>query len=497
MLGGEYFIYMLGLLSFIALVIVVVMLVFKMDELKILQSTVDNLKTSLDEMDEQAKLIIRTDVELNKTQGELDKKLSGLYGLQKVSQEISTTLEEERVFEMLDPEYLQKLGFDRACVFLWDETNKEFLLRFKSGYPEQEIERIKKGIDANKNMYVDLTILKKNVSSGSTKERLIQNKINDIFRATSFVVSPILPKEGSKGFLFAGTQDPDASITAGDEELIAILANQISQALENARLFEQTWKAHQELEKKVELRTRELSAALEKVKQANKRKSDFVSSVTHELRTPLTSVKGYASILLSSKKWKLPEDVRTRLEKINRHSDELSQFVNDLLDISRIESGRVTMKAQDCSIKDILDASMEILSVLLKEKNIEFSSDMTKDALRVLADVSQIKRVFINLINNAIKFTPEKGRISVSSCRQDDQIQIDIADTGCGISREAQGKIFEEFYRDDNPINQEVKGSGLGLALVKNIIEANKGKIWVKSKIGTGSTFSFTLPIAA
>jgi two-component system phosphate regulon sensor histidine kinase PhoR len=109
-------------------------------------------------------------------------------------------------------------------------------------------------------------------------------------------------------------------------------------------------------------------------------------------------------------------------------------------------------------------------------------------------DYSQIKRVFINLINNAIKFSPAQGKITIQCHKLDKEIQVDITDTGCGIPEEAQEKIFEEFYRVDNPINQQLKGTGLGLTLVKNIIEAHKGKVWVKSKVGAGATFSFTLP---
>ena len=144
-------------------------------------------------------------------------------------------------------------------------------------------------------------------------------------------------------------------------------------------------------------------------------------------------------------------------------------------------------------LKHIVEETVDLMSVIAKDKQIGISSDLPEDTQSVFVDPSQIKRVFINLINNAIKFTPPKGKINIKCRKIDDKIQIDITDTGCGIPEEAVEKIFEEFYRVDNSINQEVKGTGLGLALVKNIIEAHKGKIWVKSKAGAGSTFSFTL----
>lgn len=138
---------------------------------------------------------------------------------------------------------------------------------------------------------------------------------------------------------------------------------------------------------------------------------------------------------------------------------------------------------------------MDLLGVQSKEKQIQLINKISDDTIMVLADRNQLQRVFINIINNAIKFTPQQGSITVACSKiEDNYIQIDITDTGTGIPVEAQKAIFEEFYRVDNLINQQVKGTGLGLALVKHIIEAHKGRIWVNSKLGEGSTFSFTLP---
>jgi two-component system phosphate regulon sensor histidine kinase PhoR len=155
------------------------------------------------------------------------------------------------------------------------------------------------------------------------------------------------------------------------------------------------------------------------------------------------------------------------------------------------------MKQELQNLKNIAEQAVDLLSGQLREKQIELVLDIAADANTVFVDKSQIERVFINIIGNAIKFTPLKGKITICGHKQDNATQIDTTDTGCGIPPEAQEAIFEEFYRVDNPINQEVKGTGLGLSLVKHIIEAHKGKIWVKSKPGVGSTFSFTLPQSA
>jgi len=190
----------------------------------------------------------------------------------------------------------------------------------------------------------------------------------------------------------------------------------------------------------------------------------------------------------------LPEEAKLRIQKINQHSDELAHLVNNLLDIARIESGRLTMKLEIQDLNKLANETKELLSMQLKDKELELNITIPEDANYVIADSGQIKRVLINIIGNAIKFTSLKGKINLRAQRKGPEIQIDVADTGCGIPSDAQEAIFEEFFRVDNPINQEVKGTGLGLALVKNIIEAHKGKIWVKSSLGSGSTFSFTLP---
>ncbi len=489
-----YIVNLLGL-AILAIISIAFILLLKMEKLKQLRVEVNQLKKTLEEMDEQAKLVIRTDMELNKTQEELDKRMSGLYALHKLSREISTTLDEKQIFKSIEASYLENLGFEKALTFLWDDKEARFLLRLSIGYTEDLLKTIQAFLDAQGDTYRNFVKNEKTLSSLSMPTELeIKDQMNQVFKVTSFVISPILPKEGNQGFLFVGTESTDTVITEGDEELITILTNQLSQTLENARLFEKTWMAHQDLEKRVEERTRELTLALEEVQKVNKRKSDFVSSVSHELRTPLTSIKGYASILLSDKLGQLPPEVRLRLEKINRHSDELAQFVNDLLDISRIESGKVIMKQEPQELKKILEEVLDLLSVIAKEKQIELSLNLPEDLGKVLVDYSQIKRVFINFINNAIKFTPANGKITIQCRKLDKEIQVDITDTGCGIPEEAQEKIFEEFYRVDNPINQQLKGTGLGLTLVKNIIEAHKGRVWVKSKVGAGSTFSFTLP---
>jgi len=500
------------------IVIMTLVILSKAAKIKFLRDSVDKLKKALDEMDEQAKLIVRTDIELNKAQEDLDRKVTGLYTLQKLSRSISSTLEESQVFKRIEPVYLADLGFQKALIFLFDEKKEEFFLKMNLGYEGENLLKIKEFIEANKETYFKLINSEKASSSIMTKESPVftplekaagkvgggkerssltgfTNKIKEIFGVVSFISTPILVKEGNQGILFVGTEKIDTSITEGDEDLITILSSQIGQALENAGLFEKTWQAHQDLEKRVEERTQELSKALEEVKEMSLRKNEFVSNVSHELRTPLTSIKGYASILLSGKLGTLPEEAGKRLEKINKHSDELVQIINDLLDLARIESGKVELRLELINLKNLVEEVADLLAMQFRDKQIEFSLDAPDDIPAIAADYNQLKRVFINLINNAVKYTSQ-GRISVRLIKLEKEIQINVQDTGCGIPESALDKLFTEFYRVDSSMNQEIKGTGLGLALVKSIISAHKGRIWVQSKEGAGTIFSFIFPQA-
>lgn len=495
-INQEFLFALLGIVSMFALVVLSFTLIIKSQQIKQLNETVNYFKNSLEEMDEQAKLIVRTDLELNKIQEELDRRINGLYALQRISQNLSKTLEQNEIFSGLNQECIQEIGFQKMLIFTKSRTDKVYPKHIV-GFTEEDIEFIENEF-TNEGLYDIIRERNSAISSISKKENEqdIISKTANATKLNAFIIAPISKKEGFYGFILLGNETPATPLTVGDEELVAILATQIGQALDNAELFETVYSQHQELEKKVAERTKELTDALSELNIVTKRKTDFVSTVSHELRTPLTSIKGYASILLSEKLGKIPAEIKERLEKINKHSDELTHLVNDLLDIARIESGRIEMKLEKVDINHIAEAVVDLLGPQLKEKAITVEQNIPKDIFG-LADSTQISRVFINLIGNAIKFVPEKnGFIKISNFEAAEGILIKITDNGIGMSPTDAERIFEEFYRVDNVINQKVKGTGLGLTLVKNIIQAHKGKIWVESKLNEGSTFNFTLPKA-
>ncbi len=469
-------------------------LIEKSEKLKDLTASFEKIMNSFNELDEQAKLIVKTDLELNKAQEELDRRLIGLNTLQTLSRTISRTLDEQEIFHKIDKNIASELGFNHLLILTYSDS-AAFTARANIGIDPAKIEQIQSEL-AHDSQFLNalkdgMTFSSLN-SSQKTKSRIIQ-----LFENEHFILSPLLTQRGVGGLLFVGNRYNAPSVTAGDEELIAILASQLAQALENSQLFEQVYRSSQTLETKVTERTKELSQALKDVEDISKKKSEFISAVSHELRTPLTSIKGYASILMTGKVGEIPDAVKERLGKINTHSDNLVKLINDLLDISRIESGRVEMKATPQNVRPMLDTIADLLTPQLNNKNVTLHINIPADMPEIEYDTTQMDRVFINLVSNAIKFTPAGGSITISARTNTARAEtvFEVADTGIGIKKEDLQRIFDEFYRVDNEINMKVKGTGLGLALAKNIVEAHYGHMWVTSTVGQGTTFHFTMPL--
>lgn len=484
------------LISGVAAVIIITVLslvvVNRVEQVQHLQNALKEMDRSFHDLDEKAKFIAKTNLELNTAQEELDKRLNGLDALQKASRLISTTLDENEIFHRIDMSLMTDLGFEKNLVLVYGEK-KNLHVRVNAGFTPDGINTILANIEKNNSLQEALREGHTFSSVDSPQEH--RESIAKLFDVRHFVLTPILTQNGITGMLFVGNRSNAQAVTEGDEELISILANQIGQSLENARLFEQVYRSSQILESKVHDRTRQLASALEEVKHISKTKSEFISAVSHELRTPLTSIKGYASILMAGKLGDIPQSAKERLEKINIHSDNLVKFINDLLDISRIESGRVEMKMTECDIAALVEGVHDLLVPQMKAKNIRWEAHIDADVPHVLLDRHQAERIFINLISNAIKFTPEEGTIGVKARLEADAVTFDVSDTGIGIEKQDVEKLFDEFYRVDNEINQNVKGTGLGLSLVKKIVEAHQGKIWITSEVGKGTAFHFTLPM--
>lgn len=242
-------------------------------------------------------------------------------------------------------------------------------------------------------------------------------------------------------------------------------------------------------------REKALILMAEKAERANKAKDMFLANMSHELRTPLNAIIGFSQILVSNPN--IPENLKIYIEKISIAGNNLLGLVNTILDFAKIEAGKFNFMPEFVNVKDLLREVITIIEPLCKNKSIEFKYPK-EISLSLYLDRQLISQVLINLLSNAVKFTPDKGKIklNIKYDKKSQEYLFSVCDTGIGIKKEDQKKIFEPFVQSENVFQKSVKGTGLGLALAKKIIEElHEGKIWLESEDGNGSCFYFTIPI--
>ncbi len=458
------------------------------------QHELDRLRTAYDQLDQQAKLIIRTDLELHQKQADLDRWLASLMSLYRLGQQLQVKVQPEEVFAKLDSSVVTSFGFSQGMLGLcasFETLEWRSLVGVSQSTADALLTHLTKS-GWLKQVLTHPTPVTLDTISATDPD---QQRILELLGVPMVVVAGLIPHTGPAGCLLLGRAGGSATKTKADEELVAILANQLTIAVENSALYEEIWAAQRELERKVQDRTRELADANEQLIRLNKAKSDFVSSVSHELRTPLAAIKGYASLLGSGQFGALDQPKSERVAKIEKHADLLTQLINNLLDIARIESGRLAMERRPIPVEDFLTTIQETVRPQLDAKQIQYHVDL--DGVKELVgDAQHLQRVFINLLSNAIKYTPEHGTVRVGLRREGPTVFASVSDTGSGIASEDLPKLFQEFYRANDRVNQQIRGTGLGLALAKRIVEAHQGQLTVESQSGRGSTFTIALPAA-
>jgi PAS domain S-box-containing protein len=224
-------------------------------------------------------------------------------------------------------------------------------------------------------------------------------------------------------------------------------------------------------------------------------KTEFVSFVSHELRTPMTSIKGYTDLLLKGAVGELSDQQQHFLGVVRSNVDRMADLVSDLLDISRIEAGRLTLGFEAVDIAQVVYEISESVAETIKLRDLTLQLQISPGLPKVHADRNRVIQVLLNFVSNAYRYTPAGGTITLSARQAGDVVQVDVADTGIGISEEDQERLFERYYRADHPLVRQQAGTGLGLPIAQSLIEMHGGKLWLRSEVDQGSTFSFTLPI--
>jgi signal transduction histidine kinase len=285
------------------------------------------------------------------------------------------------------------------------------------------------------------------------------------------IILPLFREDRPLGafYLTAGTH----AFTKEKVAFVSRLADNAAMAIENARLYEA-------------------------LRNANLAKSEFVSIVSHELRTPMTSIRGYADMLSQEMMGDLNEQQREFIEAIRRNANRMRILVRDLLDISRIETGRLKLNPRWLELINLVEEARQSVEDQIQEKEQTLTIEMPDSLPSIYGDADRMTQVLINLLGNAVKYTPEKGTITVRgqmSAKEPDFLICAVSDTGVGISPEDQSHLFTKFFRSDDPAVREQTGTGLGLAITRSLVEMHGGRIWVKSAKGQGSTFAFTIPV--
>lgn len=228
--------------------------------------------------------------------------------------------------------------------------------------------------------------------------------------------------------------------------------------------------------------------------ESDRARSDFVSNVSHELRLPLTAIKGYCDLLFEDAVEQLDDEQARFLQIIRDNADHLVALINDLLDISRVESYRLELDIQPVHMEDVVRDVADMIRPLCDEKGLRLTVEIEPKVGTVLGDRERLKQAVANLANNACRYTPEGGRVTLALSSSDDGVRVDVSDTGIGISLEDRARIFQRFHRPAESVTHDVYGTGLELPIAKILVEMHGGRLWVESEPGQGSTFTFVLP---
>lgn len=298
----------------------------------------------------------------------------------------------------------------------------------------------------------------------------------------SFLAAPLV-REGTAIGAIVMRRLEVSPFTDRQIKLLETFAAQAVIAIENVRLFNE-----------IQDKSRELEAANRRLDMANRHKSEFLSGMSHELRTPLNAIIGFSEVLQERMFGDINAKQAEYLEDIHSSSVHLLSLINDILDLSKIEAGRMDLELSRFDLADALENALTLIRERATRNNISLELQCDPDVGDCIADERKVKQITLNLLSNAVKFTPSGGTISVRARRAGQSVEIEVADTGAGISSEDLALVFEEFRQVGADRVKKSEGTGLGLALTRKFVELHEGTITVQSEVGRGSTFTVTLP---
>jgi signal transduction histidine kinase len=411
---------------------------------------------------------------------QLTRSVGELEALGEVGRAVSSTLDLETVLSTIVTRATQLTGMDGGSLYEYDEMREEFHLHTADRLPHELVEALRatpmrKGEGALGRMAVthELVEIQDIADETTYQSRVREHLIRLGYR--SLLAVPLLREDHLLGGLAVNRKHP-GKFAPEVIELLRTFATQSALAIQNARLF-----------REIEQKSRELEAA-------SRHKSEFLASMSHELRTPLNAIIGFSEVLSERMFGDINEKQAEYLADILESGRHLLSLINDILDLSKIEAGRMDLDPTAFDLPTAIENTLILVRERAQRRGIDLARIVDHRLGIIRADERKVKQVLLNLLSNALKFTPEGGRILLRADIEDRAARVSVTDTGVGIAPEDQKTVFEEF-RQVGSSARKIEGTGLGLAISRKLIELHGGKLWVDSKVGEGSTFAFTLPL--
>jgi signal transduction histidine kinase len=416
--------------------------------------------------------------ELRQRTDELSRSVGELKVLGEVSQAVNSTLDFETVLETIVTKAVQLSGTDAGAIYVFDPQQREFNLRSTYGMDQELIATLRQRQVGRDNPNLVLSMSKGEPIQVADLREEAPSTLNQIILRAGFrarLAAPLLHSGGVVGMLVVRRRSPGA-FAPNTVDLMKTFAAQSVLAIQNARLFHEIEdKSHQ-------------------IEAASKHKSQFLANMSHELRTPLNAILGYTELILDGIYGDAPEKMGSVLERVQANGKHLLGLINDVLDLSKIEAGQLTLSLADYSLADLVQSVYVAVEPLASQKNLTLTTEIANGLPTGYGDERRLAQVLLNLVGNAIKFT-EAGEVAITAAQNNGSFRVAVRDSGPGVDPAHQTKIFEEFQQVDNTSTRQKGGSGLGLAISKRIVEMHGGRIVVDSTLGKGATFTIKLPI--
>jgi PAS domain S-box-containing protein len=391
-----------------------------------------------------------------------------------------------------------KLGFNRAAIYLKSESDSTLKGVMSIGFKKDIVKNISIPITLGTNSLVSQVFTKKKPifvkNIFDTKGKLfILKEWLETFEGDSILAVPLIIEDAVIGMLTVDMRDKEMNVDEDEMKIVELFANDAAIAISRATLTEKMKNFNEKLKAKVNEATAELSMKNRKLEELDRMKNQFLSTISHELKTPLTSIKGYASLLKSEKLGALSVEQKKGIEIVDEEAQRLNELITNLLDLAKLETGKVQLKLERTDMNELIHSVITELKKEADEKavKIKFNPSVLQ---KIKLDPKLIELALKNIISNAIKYNREKGQVEVSAKEENSKIVVSVSDTGRGIEKDRLVELFNKFHQLDEHMVRYAGGTGIGLAIVKSVLEKHNGIIDVKSTAGKGTAVTFSLP---